>query len=185
MKGIKMSAEKTKKIVSEMEKKVKAFKVHYDVNLEGTINLNEIAKKLGFTIKEAKFKKGANHKIISGAISVNNQENEKLIYVNADEPYYRKRFTIAHEIAHYYLEYKDTEKDIENIDFRSNMNSNKESELRANKFAAALLMPKATILALKKDLNNNLNLISSIMQVSTKSIKKRFEELSCLETSSK
>ncbi len=63
-----------------------------------------------------------------------------LIGVNSSEHPRRQRFTIAHELGHYFLhpnkdafvDYRDNKKDI--------VRSPKEVE--ANKFAAALLMPK-------------------------------------------
>lgn len=64
---------------------------------------------------------------------------------NAEHPWCRRRFTIAHEIGHLLLEHtcnKDTEDGSVN-------------ETEANQFASELLMPTAFI---KKDLKDNLNI---------------------------
>lgn len=62
------------------------------------------------------------------------------IGVNAREPYTRKRFTIAHELAHYIL-HRDAIGDGITDDplYRSKLNSREEVE--ANKLAAEILMP--------------------------------------------
>lgn len=76
------------------------------------------------------------------------QKNSGLIGVNSDDTYPRQRFTIAHELGHYLLEKKDAFEDTkEEIFYRDNIHIG-ENEKIANKFAAALLMPKNS---LKKD----------------------------------
>lgn len=73
-----------------------------------------------------------------------------LMGINNNETYLRQRFTIAHELAHYLLEKKDTFiDDKEAIQYRNNQNNTRDkSEIVADKFAAAILMPKNII---KKD----------------------------------
>ena len=66
------------------------------------------------------------------------------IFVNADHPVTRRRFTIAHEIAHYIL-HRDLIADGIKEDklLRSGLPSHIETE--ANRFAANILMPWALI----------------------------------------
>jgi Zn-dependent peptidase ImmA (M78 family) len=72
-----------------------------------------------------------------------------LIGVNSKDSSTRQRFTIAHELAHFYLHRrKDTFVDY--VKYRDNKESVKHSpeERQANMFAAALIMPRK---ALEKD----------------------------------
>lgn len=79
--------------------------------------------------------------------------NKTFIGINSDEPEVRKRFTIAHELGHFFLEdstekaFVDNSKIIESgmkfeIAFRRKGRSKGEfEEMKANSFAASLLMP--------------------------------------------
>jgi Zn-dependent peptidase ImmA (M78 family) len=76
-----------------------------------------------------------------------------VIAVNSAQHENRQRFTIAHEIGHFIL-HKRTDRHFDEdfrIDFRNSVSSEatQRSEIEANKFAAALLMPEAF---LKRDL---------------------------------
>ena len=66
-----------------------------------------------------------------------------VIGVHADHHEHRKRFTIAHEIAHYTLHKREAYIDQFHIDLRTNNpgSATKQEEDEANRFAGALLMP--------------------------------------------
>lgn len=66
-------------------------------------------------------------------------KDEKKIYVNILEHPVRQRFTIAHEIGHYYLNHENT--GFLMRDERLNIGSKKEDQ-EANAFAMELLMPE-------------------------------------------
>lgn len=67
------------------------------------------------------------------------------IYVNADDSETRKRFTIAHEIAHFLLHRnKDTKEFRDNVKYRSPGVSD-QMEAQANRLAADILMPRRLI----------------------------------------
>jgi len=74
------------------------------------------------------------------------KDGAALIGVNSSEAFVRQRFTVAHELGHYFLHpQKDTF-----VDYRDNKASKKEvmrtpRERQANMFAAALLMPRKYI----------------------------------------
>lgn len=84
----------------------------------------------------------------SGSIK---KEGEKfVIYVNAKHPTTRKKFTIAHEIAHF-LEHQDFfKREEEHVSLfrqpaafnRCESGENKKMEIEANQIAADLLMPE-------------------------------------------
>lgn len=74
------------------------------------------------------------------------EDNEWYIYTNSTNPAYRQRFTIAHEIGHYYLNHipKETSND---VIWRDNVSTwgTDTKEISANAFAAELLMPSKII----------------------------------------
>jgi len=122
---------------------------------EPPINVSNIAKNLGITVLEATMPQ----QDISGFIA--KQGDDKLyIYVNENEHINRQRFTIAHELAHYYLHYKDSEdilktKDgvLDFVKYRNGQTYDSENneEREANALAAELLVPFNAL----KDLWNN------------------------------
>lgn len=66
------------------------------------------------------------------------------IYSNKKEPAVRRRFTYAHELAHYFLHEADIGDGIsENVLFRSHLTNDK--EIAANQIAAEILMPMDTL----------------------------------------
>lgn len=114
----------------------------------------------------------------SGAII--NKNGTYIIYTNANEPVYRRRFTIAHEIAHYMLhkDIIDNHLDgnltdvigIGGVMYRSKLSSIFEKD--ANKLAAEILMPLEKI----KDLYfkyNSIKKLSEKFNVSEQGIKIR------------
>ena len=103
-------------------------------------NVSPIANDLGITVLEDEMPQPD----ISGLIA--KQPDGKIyIYVNQDENINRQRFTIAHELAHYYLHYKSSDKDgvLSFVKHRNGIYSVDDSgeEAEANAFAAELLVP--------------------------------------------
>lgn len=108
-----------------------------DVLLEQTgfssenVDVVKLANALDFKVFKANF-------IDDVAGQVIKNENEKAIYINANDKPGRQRFTIAHEIAHILLHHQ---KDSVFTDYR-NKGAYSQQEFEADNFAAALLMPK-------------------------------------------
>jgi len=109
-------------------------------------NVSAIANDLGITVLETVMPQPD----ISGLIA--KQPNGGIyIYINQDENINRQRFTIAHELAHYYLHYKDNlaNKDgvLDFVKYRNGIYSANESEdeREANAFAAELLVPYSAL----------------------------------------
>lgn len=106
------------------------------------VRVGQVAADLGIVVFEASL--GHN---ISGLIQPHAlAQSGFVIKVNRYDSPERKRFTIAHEIAHFLL-HKDYILNgvIDNIMYRSTLGSKKETE--ANKFAAEMLMPMQQVRA--------------------------------------
>ena len=91
---------------------------------------------------------------ISGAIRYNNKEDKVEIVVNKKNPNVRQRFTIAHELGHYFLHQEMLKNDDIHIDalYRAKAQTEittKEQEKEVDYLAGALLMNKKVIEKLK------------------------------------
>jgi Zn-dependent peptidase ImmA (M78 family) len=121
------------------------------------INPVSLANRLGIKVNNAKFSDDS----ISAMIAKRG-ENIMLLVAEQDPPY-RKRFSIAHELGHHFLhliedgEFIDKEADLfrgiedENVE---KLNEKSWVEVQSNIFAAALLMPKDM---LKKEFEKGLS----------------------------
>ena len=105
----------------------------------------KLANAYGIKVKNAKFTSDD----ISGMLK--NENGERTIYVNSSEPSRRKRFTIAHELGHYFLGH--LEEGSKTIHRKNDFFSKDKPELEANAFSAALLMNQYKVKELYKKLN--------------------------------
>ena len=83
----------------------------------------------------------------------------------------RQRFTIAHELGHYYM-HKEKNVDFEDTTFFRN-NDSTSIEYSANEFAANLLMPEDRVKAAIKSGVKSIEKLSTIFNVSVAAIKYR------------
>ena len=107
-----------------------------------------LAKRLGMDVRNATF----DDETTVGAIAKTG--DEVLLLVNADDPPFRKRFTIAHELAHFVLhlpadgEFVDGEANLfRGGENQADLSPELRQEIQANLFAVALLMPAAAVRA--------------------------------------
>jgi Zn-dependent peptidase ImmA (M78 family) len=99
----------------------------------------DVAKTLGISVyQESEYNENRD-----GHIEIDG-DGRPAIIVNAHKPAVRKRFTISHEIAHF-IHDKDYLMEHGSIDRngRESDSSYREREVRANQFAAKLLMPES------------------------------------------
>lgn len=122
--------------VTEARKILEKYELYYL-----PIDVEQLCDFLGIKVQYVDFSviEGKVGKEISGAIQ--KQGNTYTILVNGDESDVRARFTIAHELGHYFLHIKDDTRQIV-TSFRRDQSP---QETAANKFAAELLMPKNLI----------------------------------------
>lgn len=108
------------------------------------INISRIANDLGIMVLETSMPEPD----VSGFI-VKRDDGQICIYVNEDDSITRQRFTIAHELAHYYLHYResngvsDKKGILDFVKFRNGVydEGGRDEEKQANAFAAELLVP--------------------------------------------
>lgn len=116
-----------------------------DTWLINVIEPLEIASKNQIVVKEIDLSPFSDQ--ISGFIKYDKENNSFIVGISEKEHEYRKRFTLAHELGHYFLHIellKSEEMYIEqNILFRSWIHSDQEQE--ANMFAAEYLMPESKV----------------------------------------
>lgn len=127
----------------------RAHKLLAEHGLENTvIDPVKLANAMGAKVFNAKF----GDRDVHGLLAVRN--GERTVYVNADDPAPRKRFTVAHEVAHMALHLIGGE--VEFIDTADNFRTTvdpdasewtpaRTREWEANTFAAALLMPETLV----------------------------------------
>lgn len=102
------------------------------------VNVGGIAQALGLRVKEEDLGPNA-----SGMIKLDPDGGYSVI-VNSGDPYFRKRFTLAHEIAHFLLHRDKVSKLFkEDRMYRGPLSGQLEEQ--ANRLAADILMPRRLI----------------------------------------
>lgn len=103
------------------------------------VNIVGIAKVLGLEVYESDLPEGIAGKIFRDP--KHGGAGEYSIVIRREDPYVRKRFTVAHEIAHYLLHRSLLVGGtlVDDAMYRSNLSDRREAE--ANGLAADLLMP--------------------------------------------
>lgn len=158
---------------NDINKKIK--KILDDFNIkEAPVPVEEVITKLGIKISYAPSND------YSGMI-IKKKNGNALIGVNSNEPRARVRFTLAHELAHYFFEDNSVL-----TDHRDNFTreDKPEKEKKADYFAANLLIPENII---KKDFNRiirnkvfleeHLSYLASLYQVSKEAMNYRLINL--------
>ena len=127
---------------------------------------------------------------LSGYIQKNPKNNEVEIYVNSNHSINRQRFTIAHELGHYFSMEEFNERIEDNADlvtsdmilkFRKD-NCTDHQEIYANQFASELLMPKEAIdYLLKTKKAKTIGELASFLQVSISAMNIRLINLGYID----
>lgn len=142
-----------------LEIETKAVQTLKEVGLYSyPVDVFELSKRLGIDVYNAKFDNPA----VSGMIR--KEGGRKAIYFNREHHQNRTRFTIAHELGHAVLGHLDVTGESEIADEYLDMfrrdddysNPDYRYEVEANKFAAAILMPKEFVLQEWKSSGGNI-----------------------------
>ena len=155
-------AESHKKITSGTE-----FVKEYSIN-DFPVDVVGFANTLGITVKYACLDND-----ISGMLS--KEGNNYIITVEQRHPENRQRFTIAHELAHYFL-HKNLQEQFKDTIFFRGADSDT-FEFQANLFAGELLMPADEFLKQIKEGNSKIENLAKYFGVSTLAIRVRAKQL--------
>lgn len=128
---------------------------------------------------------------LSGTIHVGKKTKEELNYdkviiVNEKDDLYHQRFVVAHELAHYLFDYLGNSeydnKEFEEAYYKNLHKTNEEK--RANRFAAAILMPRDLFISIynhAREVRDNraftISYLSKFFQTTPDSIEKRINEV--------
>lgn len=155
----------------------------------GRTPIVKIVNNFGFSaFKEQNMPKNISGNIFIGGTTKEIYHNDKVIVVGADEEFYHQRFIIAHELAHYLMDYIGNEKyaDSKKLFSMAYLKDNHDKgEVRADRFAAEILMPANLFSAKYKrvselsfhDMEYTLKYLSDYFQTKISCIKRRIDEL--------
>jgi len=114
----------------------------------------------------------------SGSLYVDGLDDFNII-VPSHTSLVRDRFTVAHELGHYYLHYvwpKQSGRNIPDKVVALRKGSNR-IEWEANWFAAAFLMPRNAFLSTYRALDGNVRSLADRFHVSTRAVEVRIQDL--------
>ncbi len=143
------------------------------------VDIIKIANANGIKVYEADLDRK-----ISGAIRYSKEEENFKILVNKNDVRVRQRFTIAHEIGHYFLHkdfLKSEEVHIDTILYRANNENEEEAKKREKEvdyFAGALLMNRTLLQKLRNE--NTITELAEIFDVSVSAMTVRLDVLGIL-----
>ncbi|PKL34920.1 MAG: hypothetical protein CVV45_00655 [Spirochaetae bacterium HGW-Spirochaetae-10] len=146
----------------------KAESIYRDHNLNPGFDIEQLIKNLGGEIVRQDFDEW--QKTEDGSIVVLGPQNFK-IYLSAFTGLFRNRFTLAHELGHYFIHSKCGIRPLKAA--RSGTNK---AEGQANWFAGALLMPKDVFLRACREWKDD-DLLAGHFQVSGAALQRRKEIL--------
>ncbi len=152
-----------------------AERISKQLSYPSTKNILSVVNKLGGYISYIDFWKSERH---TGSLVV--ERNGKFrILVPKHTSMQRDRFTIAHELGHYFLHYmmKLTPAERSNVAFQADRYEGGRVEWEANWFAAAFLMPEKEFRTVYKKSGSNFFSIASHFHVSTRAAITRAKSL--------
>jgi Zn-dependent peptidase ImmA (M78 family) len=163
---------KEEPVMGKERSEIKAREILEQYGLHQSIPFDpiKVAQLNGIEVKNAVFKDNE----ILGIIS--KKQGSTTIYVNSHDSYNRKRFTVAHELGHYFLHLKDTEDSLV-VDMNRLINGlGDEKEKEANRFAAAVLMDEVLVKSLWNDFKS-VQVMADIFKVSFEAMSYRLDNL--------
>jgi hypothetical protein len=149
------------RVIRRLPPKTKSLIEHYHQN--APVDVLGIAAGLDLNVWEDNLEEGVSGKLLRDA--ENGGSSGYSIIVSSKEAPVRKRFTIAHEIAHFILHRNQINDEIEDdVFYRSHLSNAVETE--ANRLAADILMPYRLIDALEQSGVVDISGLSRALQVS-------------------
>ncbi len=136
---------------------------------------------------DIKVYEGDLNKKISGAIRYKKEENKFEILVNKNDIKSRQRFTVAHELGHYFLHQNFLKSEEIHVDImyrsinndKANIEDLRRKEKEVDYFAGALLMNRTLLEKMHKE-NNSIKELAEIFDVSISAMTVRLDILGLL-----
>ena len=130
---------------------------------QAPVDVAGIARDMGLRVWEMQLPSGISGKIFKDPL--NGGDSGYSIGINSSEGFLRKRFTVAHEIAHFVL-HRDKIGDELSDDamYRSGLSTRE--EVAANRLAADILMPAPLIIKMKSQGCDDESKMAAALQVS-------------------
>ena len=125
------------------------------------------------------------HKPLEDNISgyIEKQGEKFIIAINSSQNPLRQRFTLAHELGHYYIHRSELSGQHTDVTLFRDANEDRLGiEYAANDFAAELLMPELNFRQAIKEGNNTPKHLSQLFQVTEKAVLYRAYKLGFLKT---
>lgn len=107
---------------------------HYKRNADGRVNFSDIIAREGIVLKTMP---DADTDGASGQFLEKGPTGAPTIYINTKKSFTHQRFTLAHELGHYFLKHGSRMRDT-----KEQLVKRDPAEMAANRFAAELLMPE-------------------------------------------
>lgn len=165
------------KIINEFEELTSNILINNDM-FKVPVDVVKIAKLNDIAVYEGDLEKS-----VSGAIRYNKEKENFEILVNKNDTRERKRFTIAHEIGHFFLHKEILMNDEIHIDIMYRMPNEDEEQKKRERdvdyFAGALLMNK-TLLTKMYNESNTITELANIFDVSVSAMTVRLDILGLL-----
>lgn len=136
----------------------------------GAIRLSELCRYLDISIERDDLKAG-----VSGFIQKDDPDQQPYIVLNQNEPFLRQRFTLAHELGHYFERKMNNDLEYTFVDLRK-PNSYDAHEFYADEFAGELLMPEDEVEALQAQGRDEIYMAKHF-EVSIPAMEKRLERI--------
>lgn len=110
---------------------------HYQRNSDGRVNFTDIIEREGIVLKTMP---DAEADGASGQFLERGPTGHPTIYINTNKSLTHQRFTLAHELGHYFLGHGSRMRDT-----KEQLVKRDPAEISANRFAAELLMPEKKV----------------------------------------
>lgn len=169
----------------EIEQKAdELLKKHKDCD-NGFVDVVKIARNEGFMVAEFVFQDDTDGLIIvnTDVDNIAGLKTNKLIGVSSQRDYDFKRFIIAHELSHYFLDETEDKKKGYILAARDAKHGRSEKENEHDYFAANLLMPKEAFLTQYEALikhnseEKTIATLAMLFEVPHESVKRRIAEV--------
>lgn len=174
---------------AEIEQKAQNILDDFGYDGNDSVEVVELSKRYGFIVGETSFEDDSDGMILVNMKedTILNLQTQKIILVNRNLDSYFKRFVIAHELGHYFLDGNNGRDDYILAHRDKSIRENDKHEQEIDYFAACLLMPSGIFKQVRDTARILLNetsssatvalLLSKYFKVPIRSAERRLNEI--------